>query len=187
MQFIDQAAAYSKKSISLEQAIQSGRAKLVLQPGAEKLALCFRPELEIANAFDARIDARLRFFDLSTPAKLDLLIDELLPEFFHLDLLPGLGLAGITYLVTRIIGKVASIYFVSRWMNFSSNIRKYLGLGMLVQAGVAIGLIGLVNDSNPEVGAIVTPMVLATVLIYETVGPPIIRWILFKAGDVPEG
>ena len=105
----------------------------------------------------------------------------------HLDLLPGLGLAGITYLVTRIIGKVASIYFVSRWMNFSNNIRKYLGLGMLVQAGVAIGLIGLVNDSNPEVGAIVTPMVLATVLIYETVGPPIIRWILFKAGDVPEG
>lgn len=62
-----------------------------MEKGAEKLALCFRPELEIANAFDARIDARLRFFELSTPAKLDLLIGELLPKFFHADLLPLTG------------------------------------------------------------------------------------------------
>ncbi len=105
----------------------------------------------------------------------------------HLDLLPGLGLAGIIYLVTRVIGKVAGVYWVSRRKAFSKSIRDYLGLGMLVQAGVAIGLISLLNDRNPEVAAIVTPIILATVLIYETVGPPIIRWILYKAGDVPEG
>ncbi|MGR3660736.1 MAG: hypothetical protein ACU0CA_06035 [Paracoccaceae bacterium] len=87
MQFIDQAAAYTRKSISLEQALSSGRAKLTADPDWEKLAVCFRPELELANAFDRDIDARLSFKDLSTPAKLDLLIDELLPEFFHADLL----------------------------------------------------------------------------------------------------
>ena len=91
MQFIDQSAAYSQKSISLERAIESGRVKMILQPGAEKLALCFRPELDVANAFDSAIDARLRFFELSTPEKLDLMIDELLPGFFHADLLPLTG------------------------------------------------------------------------------------------------
>jgi len=81
MQFIDQASACLDEPISQEQADQSSRAKLTLAPGTEKLAVCFRSELEIANAFDARTDARLRFFNLSSPAKLDLLIDELLPEF----------------------------------------------------------------------------------------------------------
>jgi hypothetical protein len=55
---------------------------------------------------------------------------------------------------------------------------------MVVQAGVAIGLIDIVNRNNPDLGAIVTPIILATVLIYETVGPPIIRYVLIKAGDV---
>ncbi|MCF6231688.1 MAG: hypothetical protein L3J36_01085 [Rhodobacteraceae bacterium] len=40
------------------------------------------PDLEIANAFDARVDARLKFNNLTTSAKLDLLINDLLPDFF---------------------------------------------------------------------------------------------------------
>jgi len=91
MQFIDQSAAYSKKSISLADAVAVGRAKMELQPGADKLALCLRPELGVANAFDAGINERLRFFDLTTPEKLDLMIDELLPGFFHANLLPLTG------------------------------------------------------------------------------------------------
>jgi len=63
MQFIDQSATYSKKSITLTTAIETERAKVTADPDAHKLNICFRPELEVANAFDAAIDARLRFFD----------------------------------------------------------------------------------------------------------------------------
>lgn len=91
MQFIDQSTTYSKKSITLATALETGRAKLTADPDAHKLNICFRPELEVANAFDTAIDARLRFFDLTTPQKLDLFIDELLPGFFHPDLLPLTG------------------------------------------------------------------------------------------------
>ena len=104
----------------------------------------------------------------------------------HLDLLPGLGLAGLAYLIARLAGKMVGIYLVSKWKKYSDNCRNYLGLGMLVQAGVAIGLIDLVNRSDPETGVIVTPIILATVMIYETVGPPVIRYILFKAKEIPE-
>ncbi|MHA6262360.1 hypothetical protein ACXYMO_04090 [Arenibacterium sp. CAU 1754] len=87
MQFIDQSSAYNRKSISLQQAIATERATLNADPDADKLVICFRPELKIAIAFDHDIDERVNFNDLPTPDKLDLLIDDLLPKFFHPDLL----------------------------------------------------------------------------------------------------
>lgn len=101
----------------------------------------------------------------------------------HLELLPALGLAGILFLTSRILGKVGGVYLTARWLKLDRKIKNYLGLGMLVQAGVAIGLIDIVNRSNPEVGNIVAPIILSTIIIYETAGPPVIRWILFKSGE----
>ncbi|MEW6412523.1 MAG: cation:proton antiporter [Candidatus Zixiibacteriota bacterium] len=102
----------------------------------------------------------------------------------HLELLPALGLAGITYLVSRPVGKIIGIYAVSRWKNLSTDVRKYLGLGMLVQAGVAIGLVNVINDADPQLGNTITPLVLASIIIYETAGPPVIRWVLYKVREV---
>ena len=101
----------------------------------------------------------------------------------HLEFLPALGVAGIVYLFSRVIGKVVGIYAVSRYRNLDVNIRKYLGLGMLVQAGVAIGLIDIINRTNAELGALITPIILSTVIIYETFGPPVIRYILYKVKE----
>ncbi len=101
----------------------------------------------------------------------------------HLELLPALGIAGVVYLITRVAGKIAGIYAVSRWRNLSPKVRDFLGLGMLVQAGVAIGLINIVNSTDRELGNIISPIILATIIIYETVGPPIIRFVLFKVGE----
>lgn len=104
----------------------------------------------------------------------------------HINLLPALGLAGIVFLITRVGGKVLGIYYVAKRYNLSKNIRKYLGMGMLVQAGVAIGLVDVINRSNETLGAFITPIILSTVIIYETVGPPVIRYILLKSGDAED-
>ncbi len=101
----------------------------------------------------------------------------------HLELLPELGLAGLAYLVFRIVGKMAGTYAAARIKKMSINVRRYLGMGMIVQAGVAIGLVDMLSRQNSKLGAIVTPIVLATVLIYETFGPPVIRFILAKTGE----
>ena len=87
MQFIDQSAAYNRKSITLDKALSAGRIKMSTTPGVERLAMCFRPELKVAISFDLDIDERLDFNALSTADKLDLMIDELLPRFFHPDIL----------------------------------------------------------------------------------------------------
>lgn len=101
----------------------------------------------------------------------------------HLELLPALGLAGVMYLVSRVGGKILGIYLVSRWKNLTANVQKYLGLAMLVQAGVAIGLVDIVRTADKELGNIVAPIILSTIIIYETVGPPVIRFILYKTGE----
>lgn len=101
----------------------------------------------------------------------------------HLDLLPALGLAGFVYLIMRVAGKVAGTYFIAKWKGYSSNIKNNLGIGMVVQAGVAIGLIGIIEKANKDLSNLITPIILATILIYETFGPPIIRYVLIKVGD----
>jgi Kef-type K+ transport system membrane component KefB len=101
----------------------------------------------------------------------------------HLELLPALGVAGIVYLLSRVAGKVIGIYAVASWRKLSAAVQTYLGAGMVVQAGVAIGLIDIVNSTDRELGNIITPIILATIIIYETVGPPIIRFVLFKTGE----
>ena len=91
MQFIDQSAAYRSKAISLQQAISSGRAQYRADTDAEGFGKCFRPDLEKATGFDKDIDGQVKFNGLTTPEKLDLMIEKLLPLFF----VPGnLGASG---------------------------------------------------------------------------------------------
>ena len=91
MQFIDQAPAYRHKSISLKKAVEMGRAKVSVAPECQQLGHCLRPELTVATGFDKRIDKKVKFNDLPTPEKLDLMITELLPDFYHADQLPQTG------------------------------------------------------------------------------------------------
>ncbi len=91
MQFIDQAPPYKIKSLSLDKAIRAGRARLTLGDGGGNAVLCFRPELKEATAFDREINDRVDFNALPTERKLDLMIEELLPRFFHIDKLALTG------------------------------------------------------------------------------------------------
>ena len=89
MQFIDQSRNFASKSLSVQEAIISGRARIDAKPGIENLIACFVPDLASADAFDRRIDTRVDFFGLSPAAQLDLLISDLLPQIFHADAMRG--------------------------------------------------------------------------------------------------
>ena len=68
------------------------------------------------------------------------------------------------------------------------NIRKYLGITLLPQAGVAIGMAQLAMTQLPEYGASIRAVVLSATLIYELVGPLLTKIALTKAGEiVPAG
>ena len=102
-------------------------------------------------------------------------------------------LIGLIYIAFRCLGK----YFGARWSadlsGADGNVRKYLGITLFPQAGVALGMAIKVSESfkTPDtalVGTIVTNIVLFSVLIYEIVGPFLTKISLEKAGEInPEG
>lgn len=100
---------------------------------------------------------------------------------------------GLVYIAFRCFGK----YFGARWSSELShaepNVKKYLGITLFPQAGVALGMAIKVMEQfktpdTVQVGIICANIVLFSVLIYEIVGPFLTKISLSKAGEIdPEG
>ena len=96
-------------------------------------------------------------------------------------------LIGIVYILSRSAGKYLGAYSSAKLSRCDDNIVKYLGITLLPQAGVALGMATTAQKLGQD-GAIVAQIVLFAVLIYEIVGPTLTKISLTKAGDiVPEG
>ena len=90
---------------------------------------------------------------------------------------------GIVYILSRSIGKYFGAGISARLMKCDSNITKYLGITLLPQAGVALGMAIKAMELGPD-GAIVRNITLFAVLVYEIVGPFLTKVALTKAGDI---
>lgn len=90
---------------------------------------------------------------------------------------------GVVYIIARTLGK----YFGARWSSVLTksepNIQKYLGITLLPQAGVALGM-SITAMEIGESGIIIRNIVLFGVLIYELFGPTLTKIALTKAGDI---
>ena len=99
-------------------------------------------------------------------------------------------LIGIVYILFRSLGKYSGAYVSSKLSGCEDKIVKYLGITLLPQAGVALGMADMAKDA-PELGTagiIIANITLFAVLIYEIVGPTLTKMALLKAGDIkPEG
>lgn len=94
---------------------------------------------------------------------------------------------GAVYILTRSIGKYVGTFFSAKLVKCDKNIQKYLGITLLPQAGVAIGMSAIVIATWPnEDGTLVRNIILFSVLIYELVGPMLTKIALTKAGDIKE-
>ena len=103
----------------------------------------------------------------------------------------GIVIIGVVYVIFRSVGKCTGAFVSAKAMKCDKHIVNYLGLTLLPQAGVALGM--AIKASDPtnglgESGAIIAQITLFAVLIYELVGPMITKISLTKAGEiVPEG
>ena len=79
---------------------------------------------------------------------------------------------GIVYALVRVVGKYSGA-FLGCWMvKKPKEVRNYLGLALIPQAGVAIGLATLcVRALGPDVGGSLQTVILASSILYELVGP----------------
>ncbi len=99
---------------------------------------------------------------------------------------PMIVLIGVTFLIFRAIGKWGGAGISAKLMKCSPNVCKYLGITLLPQAGVALGMSLLVGDLSEA--TVIRNIVLFSVLVLELVGPLFTKIALTKAGDIiPEG
>ena len=102
----------------------------------------------------------------------------------NLDILPQIGVIGITYLVARTLGKCVGATTGSAIVKAEKNIIKYLGFTLIPQAGVAIAMSQLVIPILPEYGEQIRAVILGATLVYELTGPLITKVALTKAGEI---
>jgi len=109
----------------------------------------------------------------------------------HISALPSLGLLGLVYILGRTTGLMGGAAIGSALGKLPPNIRKYLGMGILSQAGVAIGLALIVKNEFSAFGAhgsyigdTVITTVTATCIFFEIIGPILTKIGLEKAGEI---
>ena len=94
---------------------------------------------------------------------------------------------GLVYILSRCVGKYFGARLSSQMVKCDPNIIKYLGITLIPQAGVALGM-AIKAEELGDVGIVVANITLFAVLIYELVGPALTKMSLLKAGEInPEG
>ena len=95
-------------------------------------------------------------------------------------------LVGIVYILVRSLGKYLGAMVSSTAMGCDSNVRRYLGITLLPQAGVALGMCAQAMALGEFEGSVIRNVTLFGVLIYELAGPLMTRYALQKAGEITE-
>jgi Kef-type K+ transport system membrane component KefB len=100
------------------------------------------------------------------------------------------GVVGILYIVGRGIGKFVGSYIGCSIMKTSTEVRKYLGVSLLPQSGVAIGLsvaaYRVFSPLNLAFAEQIQNVILASVLFFALTGPVLVKIALTASGDIKE-
>jgi Kef-type K+ transport system membrane component KefB len=109
----------------------------------------------------------------------------------QISLLPAMGLIGLVYILCRILGLMGGAFIGATISKAESVVRKYLGLGILSQAGVAIGLALMTAKEfslHGEIGEYVVLLVIntiaATTIIFEIIGPITTKIAIQRAHEI---
>ena len=94
-------------------------------------------------------------------------------------------LVGLVYILFRSLGKIIGANISAGFTHCTPSIRKYLGITLLPQAGVSLGM-SLTAMSLGAPGTIIRNICLFAVLVYELIGPLLTKIALEKAGEIPE-
>ena len=95
-------------------------------------------------------------------------------------------LAGVVFILVRSFGKILGANISSRFMRCEPTVQKYLGITLLPQAGVALGMSITAMSLGNETGLIIRNIALFAVLVYELIGPLFTKIALDKAGEIPQ-
>lgn len=104
-----------------------------------------------------------------------------------LNALKTVGMIGVAYFFVRIIGKYAGAALGCKLGRAPKELTRYLGLALIPQAGVSIGLAILAQRMLPdEMGSMLSAIILSSSVLYEMIGPACAKAALHLSGAIPK-
>ncbi len=97
---------------------------------------------------------------------------------------PEILLIGLVYILVRCAGKYLGALGSSTMMGCDEKVKKYLGVTLFPQAGVALGMVVTAQALGAEMGGMIRNIILFSVLVYELIGPMLTKQALMAAGEV---
>lgn len=102
----------------------------------------------------------------------------------RIDALYHLGLIGSAYVILRVIGRFLGAWVGGVITRAGPLFRGWMGLALMPQAGVALGMALVATERCLNVGKIILTVVIAATVVFELIGPVMTRIALVRAGDV---
>ena len=97
--------------------------------------------------------------------------------------LPHIGLLAATYVILRIFGRLSGAWIGARLCGAETSIARWMGMALMPQAGVALGMALVAVQHFPELAETVLPVVLVSTVFFELIGPICTRVALRRAGE----
>ena len=132
----------------------------------------------------------------ATPRRYFDMVDRITPPIFmsffvisgadlNLAGLKAVGAVGVFYILARALGKYLGAFTAAKISGLSKKVQNYLGLTLIPQAGVAIGLSLIASREIPDPhGAMIRTIILGATIVYELVGPLLAKFSLTKTGCI---
>lgn len=99
--------------------------------------------------------------------------------------LAKIGLLTIAYVSLRIFGRLLGAWMGAKFHGGEASVRRWMGLALMPQAGVALGMALVAVQSFPELAETVLPVVIISTVFFELAGPVCTRYTLVRAGEIP--
>lgn len=96
-----------------------------------------------------------------------------------------IGLIGFVYIALRAAGRLAGAWIGATASGGSEGMKRWMGVALMPQAGVALGMALLASQRMPEVKEVIMPVVIATTVFFEIIGPVLTKMALNRADKAP--
>ena len=101
----------------------------------------------------------------------------------HTETLYQIGFVGSAYIILRIIGRLLGAWTGGAISHAEPLMRRWMGMALMPQAGVALGMALVAMQRRPDLGEIILPVVIASTVLFELVGPVLTRAVLIHVGE----
>ena len=101
----------------------------------------------------------------------------------HTEMLFQIGLVGSAYIILRVIGRILGAWTGGAISHAEPLMCRWMGMALMPQAGVALGMALVAIERRPDLGEIILPVVIASTVLFEVIGPVLTRIGLIHVGE----